>query len=105
MTAITTGIVLATFAIAPAQAAATRYYGLYRGVVVADADPLNEGRVQVEVPDVTGVNVANWALPVLHEPYTAKSLKPPQIGQGVWIEYEQGNVDYPVWLGVVPRPQ
>lgn len=23
----------------------------------------------------------------------------PQIGAGVWIEFEQGNVDYPIWSG------
>jgi uncharacterized protein involved in type VI secretion and phage assembly len=23
----------------------------------------------------------------------------PQIGAGVWVEFEQGNPDYPVWVG------
>jgi len=98
-------IVLASFAVVPAQAVGTRYYGLYRGLVVANVDPLNEGRVLIEVPDVSGAKTMGWALPVLHYPYTASGLKLPQIGQGVWVEFEQGNADYPVWIGAIPRPQ
>jgi hypothetical protein len=100
---VMTAIVLAGFAIVPAQAAVQRYYGLYRGVVVANVDPLNSGRVLIEVPDIAGAKPMGWAMPVLHYPYSASSLKLPQAGQGVWIEFEQGNPDYPVWIGAIPR--
>ena len=98
-------VMLAIFAIAPAQAAETRFYGLYRAMVVANADPLNEGRLQVQVINAPAFNgMAIWALPVLREPYTTKNLKLPQIGQGVWIEFEQGDGAFPAWLGTFPLP-
>jgi len=102
--AVMIGIAFAGFAAIPAQAA-TRYYGLYRGVVADNVDPMNMGRVLIEVPDISGTKTAGWAMPVLRDPYTISSLKLPAVGQGVWIEFEQGNVAYPVWIGVIPREQ
>ena len=42
-----------------------RFYGIYRGVVVNNVDPLNLNRLQVKVPQVTGDAVTNWASPCL----------------------------------------
>ena len=41
----------------------TRYYGKYRGMVLNNIDPMQQGRLQVQVPDVAGVIPASWAMP------------------------------------------
>jgi uncharacterized protein involved in type VI secretion and phage assembly len=77
-----------------------RYYGKYRGMVINNVDPMQIGRVQVQVPDVAGLIPGSWAMPCL--PFTGKQMglwAIPQIGTGVWIEFEQGNPDYPIWSG------
>jgi hypothetical protein len=42
-----------------------RFYGIYRGVVVDSNDPLEKNRLKVQVPQVTGTAVTNWAWPCL----------------------------------------
>ena len=77
-----------------------RYYGKYRGVVLNNVDPMQMGRVQVQVPDVMGVGLSSWAMACV--PFTGKQSGVycvPQIGAGVWVEFEQGDADYPVWVG------
>jgi uncharacterized protein involved in type VI secretion and phage assembly len=58
------------------------------------------GRIQVIVPDVSGLLPSSWAMPCF--PITGKQMGAywvPQIGSGVWVEFEQGNPDYPIWVG------
>jgi len=77
-----------------------RYYGKYRGVVLNNIDPMQMGRVQVQVPDVMGVGLSSWAMACV--PFTGKQSGVycvPQIGAGVWVEFEQGDPDHPVWVG------
>ena len=77
-----------------------RYYGKYRGVVLNNIDPLQIGRLQVQVPDVANLVPLTWAMPCV--PFAGKQMgwfAPPQIGAGVWVEFEQGNRDYPIWSG------
>ena len=77
-----------------------RYYGKYRGVVLNNIDPMQMGRVQVQVPDVMGIGLSSWAMACV--PFTGKQSGlycVPQIGAGVWVEFEQGDPDYPVWVG------
>jgi Type VI secretion system/phage-baseplate injector OB domain len=76
-----------------------KYYGKYRGTVVNNIDPLQIGRVQVSVPDVS-VIPGSWAMPCL--PLAGKQegvFMVPQVGAGVWVEFEQGDPDYPIWVG------
>lgn len=76
------------------------YYGKYRGMVISNVDPENRGRLLVQVPDVTGLVPSTWAMPCV--PFTGKQSGMwclPQIGTGVWVEFEQGNPDYPIWVG------
>lgn len=78
---------------------AQKFYGKYRGTVVNNVDPLQIGRIQVSVPDVS-VIPGTWAMPCM--PIAGKQegiFMVPQIGAGVWVEYEQGNPDYPIWVG------
>jgi hypothetical protein len=73
-----------------------RFYGVYRGVVKDNADPLNKGRVKVQVPQVLSNAVTEWAWPVNTLGVT---LVAPELAQGVWVMFEGGDPSYPVWLG------
>jgi uncharacterized protein involved in type VI secretion and phage assembly len=76
------------------------FYGKYRGVVTDNDDPNGLGRVRVKVQDVLSDQESGWALPAL--PYAGDSvglyLIPP-VDSFVWVEFEHGNPDYPVWTG------
>ena len=79
---------------------AQKYYGKYRGTVLNNIDPMQMGRLQVQVPDVAGLIPTSWAMPCF--PASGKQMVAymlPQIGAGVWVEFEQGNMDYPIWSG------
>lgn len=41
-----------------------RYYGIYRGIVVNTDDPLGKNRVTLQVPQVSGEQVTDWAWPI-----------------------------------------
>jgi len=77
-----------------------KYYGKYRGTVFNNIDPEQRGRIQAIVPDVSGLIPTSWAMPCM--PIAGKLsgvYVVPQIGSGVWIEFEQGDPDYPIWTG------
>jgi len=77
-----------------------KYYGKYRGTVFNNIDPEQRGRIQAIVPDVSGLIPTSWAMPCM--PIAGKQsgvYVVPQIGSGVWIEFEQGDPDYPIWTG------
>jgi uncharacterized protein involved in type VI secretion and phage assembly len=77
-----------------------KFFGKYRGTVLQNIDPMQLGRIQVIVPDVSGLLPTSWAMPCF--PITGKQMGAywvPQIGSGVWVEFEQGNPDYPIWVG------
>lgn len=77
-----------------------KYYGKYRGSVLNNIDPLQKGRLLVQVPDVLGLSTSSWAMPCvpIAGPQTGVYVVP-VIGAGVWIEFEGGNPDYPIWTG------
>ncbi len=61
-------------------------------------DPTQQGRIQVAVPDL-GID-SNWAMPCV--PFAGDNagfLALPSIGSNVWIEFERGEIDYPIWVG------
>lgn len=77
-----------------------KYYGKYRGTVVNNIDPEQRGRIQAIIPDVLGLIPSSWAMPCV--PIAGKQegiFVVPQIGAGVWMEFEQGESDYPIWVG------
>jgi hypothetical protein len=77
-----------------------QYLGKYRATVLNNVDPLQIGRIQVVVPDVSGVFPSSWAMPCV--PVAGINMgvfTVPPIGAGVWVEFEQGDPDYPVWVG------
>ncbi len=79
-----------------------RFYGKYRGLVIDNADPENLGRLKVKVPSVLGADVATgWALPCV--PYGGDVnqgfLFIPEVNAGVWVEFEEGDLEFPIWVG------
>jgi hypothetical protein len=76
------------------------HYGKYRGSVVNNVDPLQLGRLQIRCPAVLGDSVLAWAMPC--SPYAGDGeglfLIPPR-GANLWIEFEAGDPDKPIWAG------
>ncbi len=73
--------------------------GKHRGIVKSAADKQSLGRLQVHVPTVNeGILV--WAMPSF--PYAGKELGmafiPPK-DSWVWVEFERGDMSYPIWSG------
>lgn len=76
------------------------FYGKYRGVVTNNRDPLGIGRIRARVPDITGDDECGWALPCA--PFAGNNMgfvALPVVNSRVWIEFEQGDPDYPIWSG------
>jgi uncharacterized protein involved in type VI secretion and phage assembly len=77
-----------------------KHFGKYRGMVLNNIDPMQMGRLQVQVPDVTGLAPASWAMPCAPVAGIQNGLFAlPIIGSGVWVEFEHGDIDYPIWVG------
>ncbi|MHB8268259.1 phage baseplate assembly protein V [Bradyrhizobium sp.] len=77
----------------------TQFYGKYRGRVEGNNDPLKLGRILASVPAVAGTTTS-WALPCM--PYATPqggALLLPPVGALVWIEFEAGDPDSPIWSG------
>jgi uncharacterized protein involved in type VI secretion and phage assembly len=68
--------------------------------VINNIDPLQIGRLMVQVPDVSNVIPSTWAMPCF--PFAGIQTgfyAVPPIGAGVWVEFEHGDSDYPIWVG------
>lgn len=77
-----------------------RYFGKYRGTVLNNIDPMQMGRIQAIVPDVSSVVPTSWAMPCLPVGGIQMGVfAVPIIGAGVWIEFEHGDPDHPIWTG------
>jgi uncharacterized protein involved in type VI secretion and phage assembly len=75
-----------------------RFYGKYRGSVTSIDDETL--RVKALVPSVLGEHESGWCMPCL--PYAGDQAGLafiPEVGAGVWIEFEGGDVSYPIWSG------
>lgn len=78
----------------------TDFFGKYRGTVVNNTDPLQQGRIQVSVPSVLGDGQLSWAMPCV--PYAGEGVgffAIPPLGANIWVEFEGGNPEYPIWSG------
>ena len=84
----------------PVKPPAPRYFGKYRGMVVENIDPQQIGRIIAQVPDVLGATPSGWAMPCVPVAGTqAGCFVVPPIGSQVWMEFEAGNPDNPIWTG------
>jgi uncharacterized protein involved in type VI secretion and phage assembly len=75
-----------------------RFYGKYRGTV-SDIDS-STLRIKASVPAVLPGGATGWCSPCV--PYAGKGVGfafIPEVGAGVWIEFEGGDVSYPIWTG------
>jgi phage baseplate assembly protein gpV len=75
-----------------------RFYGKYRGIA-SDIDPAT-CRIKAVVPAVLGDAETGWCMPCV--PYAGPNVGIaflPETGSGVWIEFEGGDVSYPIWVG------
>ena len=82
------------------ERAGTTYYGKYRGTVTNVDDPDNRGRIRATVPAVLGIHECGWAMPA--SPFAGDGhgfLMLPNVGSAVWIEFEAGQLDDPIWSG------
>ncbi len=77
-----------------------KFFGKYRGTVLNNLDPMRQGRIQVQVPDVSSLIPTSWALPCapFAGPQCGVFVLPP-VGALVWVEFEHGDPDFPVWTG------
>ena len=78
----------------------TRFYGKYRGIVRDIDDPESLCRIKAEVPAIYDDQASPWAMPAL--PFAGPShglVLLPEVGDGVWIEFEAGDISRPIWTG------
>jgi hypothetical protein len=83
-----------------AEAQRDRHFGKYRGLVRDLSDPQGQGRIKAGVPAVYGEQDSPWALPAL--PFAGPDhglALMPEVGDGVWIEFEGGDIARPIWSG------
>lgn len=85
-----------------AQRIEQHYYGKYRAIVIDNEDPELLGRLKLQVPSLLGDSVVTgWASPCL--PYGGDVGQGlfclPEVGAGVWVEFEEGLLEYPIWVG------
>jgi hypothetical protein len=78
------------------EAGNRRFYGVYRGVVVDNADPLNKGRLRLQVPQVLLSEETGWAW-AIHQSGSISVV--PEIGSGVFAMFEGGDPSAPIWVG------
>lgn len=75
------------------------HFGKYRGRVESNRDPLHLGRLKISA-QVLGQGIFPWAMPCV--PYAGPNVGffaiPPE-GAGIWVEFEGGDLDYPIWTG------
>jgi Type VI secretion system/phage-baseplate injector OB domain len=82
------------------EANCKKLVGKYQGVVISNIDPLTQGRLLVKVPDLLGDTNPIWAESA--SPLSGRQMGMyfvPPVDTGVWIEFQHGSPDYPIWTG------
>lgn len=84
--------------------------GIYRGIVTRIDDPELKGRVMCVVPVINGDGELDWALPCtpfVHLEDDTIPVRPtlPKVGDALWLMFEHGDIDFPVYLGTWLRRQ
>jgi len=78
----------------------SRFYGKYRGTVTQVGTGENLGRIKAKIPAVLGDVESGWCMPCV--PYAGDQAAMaflPEEHAGVWIEFEGGDISYPIWVG------
>lgn len=66
-----------------------------RAIVADTRDPADRGRIRVMIPSMTGAAKGEWVWPVVSAGY----IVTPDVGDQVWVVFENGDRESPVWLG------
>jgi hypothetical protein len=76
------------------------YFGKYRAKVVDNKDPSKRGRIRVVCPKVLGSSVSNWCEPCVPVASDYEGdFAVPRLRETVWIEFEEGKADKPIYVG------
>lgn len=68
---------------------------ILRAIVKDTRDPANLGRIKVTIPQQSGGGASGWIYPVVTSGY----IVTPRVGDQVWVLFEQGDKEMPVWIG------
>lgn len=83
----------------------TEWYGKYRAIVADIDDPERRGRIRVRCPKVLGDYLSAWCEPCI--PYAtdfAGDFYVPPVNEAIWVEFEEGDPNKPIWNGGWYRP-
>jgi hypothetical protein len=72
-----------------------KYYGKFSGEVTKNEDSDKLGRISVKIPAVFGPTVEVPARPC----FPPGHFFVPPVGARVWVEFEGGDPNYPLWVG------
>lgn len=86
---------MVSWGLSKARIGGLMYLGKYKGIVKDIQDPEQRGRIKVSCPEVLGNLTSKWALPCLPPNIYAV----PPVGSWVWVEFEGGRKDSPIWSG------
>lgn len=86
-----------------------RIFGNRRAIVVDNRDELEAGRVKIRVPSIHGDEVPDEALPwaIYSDPFMGGmedigGFLVPDIGSKIWVFFENGDHDQPVYFAGAP---
>ena len=68
---------------------------IFRAIVRDTKDPANRGRLRVVIPSQSGTALSGWIWPVVTSGY----IVTPKPGEQVWVMFENGDNEAPVWIG------
>jgi hypothetical protein len=71
------------------------YPGMYQAAVMDNIDPMQSNRLLVSIPEIAGGSTM-WA--TMSPSLSGGEL--PAVGQTVWVQFENGDPNYPVWVGI-----
>lgn len=74
-------------------------WGKYRAVVTDVNDPEKRGRIKTKLVVDKDMPELAWNEPC----FVPGTFLLPAKGDTVWIEFEEGDVDFPIWVGILPK--
>lgn len=70
-------------------------FGKHKAIVFDINDPEKRGRIKVKCPSVIGDATSAWCEALV----IGNDLHIPKVGDGVWVEFEQGDINSPIYVG------
>ena len=77
-----------------------RFFGKYRGLVTEVGEGADLGYIRARVPEVYHDQDSPWAVacvPFAGDGHGLMTL--PEVGDGVWMSFEAGDISKPIWDG------